>query len=175
MNKYALIFAMALLPLLVSGQDKARPFSQLFDDFSGHNGFQSIHITRHMFDLFKNVTSDAEETDFRDIASSLHSIKILSIDPEKAGSRGQVFRRQLNDLVGSSGYKELMVIREGAETTAFLIREDGDYISEFVMAVTGGDSPTLIFLEGRITLSQVSRMSRMMNVSGFEHLDKINE
>lgn len=175
MKKYAIILVMSFLPLLLQGQDKPQTFSQLFDSYSGTKGFQSIHITQHMFNLFKNVTSEAEESDFRDIASSLQSIKIMTLEPKEAGGRGLQFRRQLNELVTSSGYKELMVIRDGAETTAFLIKEEGDYITEFVMAVTGEDSPTLIFLEGRITLNQVSRMSRMMNVSGFEHLDKLNE
>ena len=173
MKKFAIILAMSLLPMLAKGQDQS--FNQLFDKYSGFNGFQSIHITRYMFELFKNVSSEAEESDFKDLASSLHAIKILTLDPEKAGSRGEVFRRELNKLVNESNYKELMIMREGAETTAFLIREDGDYISEFVMAVTGGEDPTLIFLEGKITLNQISKMSRMMNIEGFENLDKLND
>jgi hypothetical protein len=43
------------------------------------------------------------------------------------------------------------------------------------MIVTGQGNAVLMFLEGDIDLKSISKLSKSMKITGFEHLDKIDE
>ena len=66
-----------------------------------------------------------------------------------------------------------MVVKEGPETITFMVRENQGRISELVMTLEGGSESLVLFLEGDISLKDLSKLSQSMNVEGFEHLEKI--
>lgn len=68
-----------------------------------------------------------------------------------------------------------MIVKDGSETITFLIHEKKSVISEFVMLIEEKEEVALIFLEGDIDLNRLSKLSKSMKVTGFEHLDKIKQ
>ena len=161
-----------LLPAVVYAQDSK--LNQFFNKYSGQEGYASVYITEYMFDLLKKVNSEKEEEKFEDITSNLKGIKILMLSEGNAEKKA-AFLKEINEMLNDERYKELMIVREGDETVTFMIHEDGDRISEFVMKIDGQQEPGIIFLEGSMTLRQISELSGKMDVKGFDHLDEIDK
>jgi len=68
-----------------------------------------------------------------------------------------------------------MIVKDGKQEVIFKVREDGKKITEFVMVVKDASEPVLMFLLGDIDLKQISKMSKTMDIKGFEHLEKVEE
>ncbi|MBN2668548.1 MAG: DUF4252 domain-containing protein [Bacteroidales bacterium] len=150
------------------------PASILFEKHSGQEGFTSIYITHYMFDLFAKIANDEEDKEFHDITSKLKSIKILTVDSAFEGSHSNQFLKEIDALIKGQ-YNEMMIIKDGKETVKFLVYERNDKISEFLMYVYGESEPVLIFIEGEINLKDLSKLSKTMDVKGFEHLEDIDK
>lgn len=170
-NKFLIV--VLLIPFLAMTQET--PANSFFEKHSGEDGYTSIYITKYMFELFSKISTDEDQKDFQEITSKLNSIKILNVDSSFYVNSKVKFEKELFSKLPKSIYKELMIIKDGGETIKFLINEKNNKISEFLMVVYGESEPVLIFLEGDINLKQISKLSKTMNVNGFEHLDKIKD
>lgn len=160
-----------MLPVFAFAQTSA--INQLFDKYSGKDGFTSVYITKYMFSMFKDVDNKKEEGDFEDVATKLNFIKILAIDDEGDKTLAENFNNELSKVIfPKSTYKELMVIKDGPETIQFLFKDGKNKDSELVMVVTGDKNPVLLFLQGDISTEDLSKLSKTTNIDGFEHLDE---
>ena len=170
--KKLMVILIGMLPIVASAQESQ--LNSLFNKYSGQEGYTSIHITEHLFNMFKDVNSEQQEKEFKDAVSGLEAIKILVADEEKGEAVAQ-FENELSSIFSNDLFKELMVIRDGEETVAFFIKENEGFINEFAMKVTGSGEPFLLFLKGNIDLEKISSLSKTMNVKGFEHLEGVEE
>ena len=172
--KNIILSAIMLMGLLTMAQET--PANKFFETHSGQEGYTSIYITEYMFELFSKVSNEEEDKEFKEVTSKLKSIKILTIDSVQNINNQGKFEKELSSILLKAEYKEMMIIKDGAQTVKFLLNEKDGKISEFLMMVYGGnEEPVLIFLEGDIDLKNISKLSKTMNVSGFEHLDKIDK
>ncbi len=173
MKKLVFIIIMAL-PLFSLAQ--ASELNQLFDRYSGQEGFTSLHITRHLFELFKKVETAQQGKDFDEAVTSLRSIKLLIADSTTHAAMNHTLIRDILTSLPRDKYTELMVFQQsGRETITVLIREDGPVIKEFLMTIDSPKEAVFIFLEGNIDLEEISRLSRTMNIEGFEYLENIDQ
>ncbi|CAN0298878.1 unnamed protein product, partial [Chrysoparadoxa australica] len=76
MLKTIYILIIMCLPMIGSAQNSV--VQQLFDKYSGQEGFTSVHISSYMFELFSKF--DQEDKELQEITRSLKSIKILAMD-----------------------------------------------------------------------------------------------
>ena len=172
MKKIAFIL-ITVLPLLSWAQ--ASELNKMFDRYAGQEGFTSLHITRHLFDLFKRVETAQQGKEFDEAVTSLRSIKLLVADSTTHAAMNRTLVRDIHKSLPRDKYSELMVFQQnGRETITVLIREDGPVINEFLMTIDSPKEAVFIFLEGNIDLGKISRLSRTMNIQGFEHLEKID-
>ena len=169
MKRIIIIMAL-IMPLIAIAQESK--LDSFFNKYSGQEGYSSVYITQYMFDLLKKVNNAEEEKEYDDITSHLTGIKILTVS-EGNSARKDAFLKKLNELLPEDQYKKLMVVKEGKETITFLIKENGEKISEFVMKIEEGNEPGIILLEGDMTLRQISQLSGKMDVKGFEHLNEL--
>lgn len=151
------------------------PANRFFDKYSGQEGYTSVYITQYMFDLFAKVANESEDKEFHEITSKLKAIKILTIDSALNAQQENAFEKALISALPPNQYKEMMIVKDGKETVKFLLNEKNGKISEFLMIVYGDSDAVLITLEGDIDLKKISKLSKTMNVDGFEHLEKIEE
>ena len=171
-NKF-LILVILLIPFLTMAQET--PANKFFEKYSGQEGYTSVYITKYMFELFAKISNEDDDKEFKDVTSNLNSIKILTIDSALNTKNERKFDKELSSLLPRSTYKDLMIVKDGKQTVKFLINEKNDKISEFLMIVYGDSDPVLIFLEGDIDLKKVSKLSKTMNVNGFEYLDNVDK
>ena len=169
------ILIIGFLWITVGAQAQESQLHAFFDKYSGKEGVTSVLITEYMFDLFKSIETTEENEEFHETVSNLRSIKILSVDSALDANSVPRFHQDLRNTLSKKIYKEMMVVRDGDETVAFLLKEENNKITEFIMAIDDPSGPTLIILEGDIQLKQISKLSKTMNVSGLEHLEKVEK
>lgn len=166
--KKIILILLFITPLLAGAQNSK--IGVLFDEFSGKDGYTSVHITKYMFSLLSKINTQKEEREFNEIVTKLRSIKVLSSKQTTDNTFGESLKKIFNE----DQYKTLMTIKDSGETIHFYINEKNDVISELVMTVVG-KSPVLIFLEGDINLKEISKLSKLMNIKELQLLENIKD
>ena len=172
MIRKVVLVAMLLAPLALRAQTSG--VEAVFDKYNGREGYTTVTLTKSMFELFSAVADDKDDKDFKDITKRLSGIRILSCDCKGGQKAALEFYREMARSVSTSQYQDLMDINDGGDQVKFVIRKQGDRITELVM-VAGGSDACLISLQGDIDLKQVSKLSRSMNIKGMDHLSSVNQ
>ncbi|PKP09338.1 MAG: hypothetical protein CVU09_11715 [Bacteroidetes bacterium HGW-Bacteroidetes-4] len=170
--KKLIVILLALLPMLSMAQESQ--LNTLFEKYSGKEGYTSVYITSYMFDLFAKI-SDKSDPDLKNLTKSIKGIKILTVSKQLGNEMHQSFYNEIQKALPTNLYNDFMIVKEGTEEIVFKVRESNGKIVEFVMIVKDPNEPVLLFFEGDINLNQIAKMSKTMNVKGFEHLEKVEE
>jgi hypothetical protein len=149
----------------------------LFEKYSGVEGYTSVYISKYMFDMFRNDQNTAAkpgEEDLEQVISKLDGIKILVTDDDPSTSTPVNLYKEIMKLIPGSAYKEVMVVKEKDKDIKFYARENKDKrVSELLMVIGGGDENVLISIVGDIDMKNISKLAKTMNVEGMENLEKI--
>ena len=167
MQKIVFIIAMLISPVFAGAQ--VSPVDQLFEKYSGREGYTSVYISKYMFSLFSNL--DAGDKELENVLGKLTGIRILASD--KADETGINFFTEIMKDLPVGQYQELMVVKEKDQNFKFLIREKDGVISELLMVAGGVSNNALISIQGNIDLNTISKLSRSMKIDGLDALEKI--
>jgi hypothetical protein len=170
MKKIVLFFAPLCLNLIMQAQ--SNPVDDMFNKYSEKQGFTVVSISSKMFSMFAN--RDVENKDADDIISKLKSIKILSVE-DSLLNKNLNFYTELSKKLDLSVYEELMVVKEGPDITKFLIRQNGNTISELLVITGGPGGNSLISIKGELNLKNISELSKSLDMQGLKNLDKIEK
>lgn len=146
--------------------------SRLFSDLESDRSNTVITISGMMFDIFKNIdVEDEEDQELADAMSKLTGLKILSKSDVRDGF--QFYRDALQRLDGN--YEKWMGVREPDQDLSFYIKKNGNRVSELVM-FSGSDSEFFMMsIMGDIDLSQISKISKSMDIEGMDKLEKADK
>lgn len=169
--KKLVIILLAVFPMIGMAQESQ--LNKLFDKYSGKEGYTSIYITSYMFELFSKIAGK-DDADLENITKGLDAIKILTVSNPDS-EKNIAFYNDVNKALPPSVYKDFMIINDSGQEIVFKVRDEGGKISEFVMIVKDENEPVLLFLQGDIDLAKVAKMSKTMDIKGFEHLEKVDE
>lgn len=159
-----------LLGLAVFGQKSA--VDNIFDKYSGKDGYTTVYISNFMFNLLNSLEiDDPEYEEFSKATSGINSIRILA----QEGSGSESFGKELIEMLPRSEYKELMVVKEEDEEVLFLAREKGGKITEFLLIASGGSDDALIAITGDIDLESLSSIAEGLDLPGMENLEELEE
>jgi len=162
---------MVLLTLPVFAQTDA--ISRYFGKYEGKEDFTTVIITGRMFGLLAEIPEGEDEDDVMNVIRKLTGLKILIADDNE---QGEDLYNSAMKVLPKNGYDELMIIKEGDEEIKFLILEKNKKISELIMLIGGGESDFLIMsMVGDLNLKDISKLSKTMDIDGFEHLDKVDD
>ena len=169
--KKLILFSTALcLVSLLQAQTNA--IDEMFDKYSEKEGFTLVSISSKMLSLFAG--KDAKSKDGSDIVRRLKSIRILSVE-DSLLNMNLNFYKELSKKLNFSVYEELMVVKEGSETTKFLIRQTGDIITELLVISGGPGDNTIISIKGDLDLKSISDLSRNTGIEELKSLDNIDK
>jgi hypothetical protein len=149
------------------------PADEIFEKYAGKEGFTTVYISKYMFDLFSSFESaDPEADEMTEAISNLTGIKILAMEePDKSVN----FFNEMKKKISGGGYKELMIVKEEGQDIQFLVRENGDKISELLLIVSGEGENVLMSIQGDIDMKNISKLAGAMDIEGMERLEKIDE
>ncbi|MEZ4994273.1 MAG: DUF4252 domain-containing protein [Saprospiraceae bacterium] len=163
--KYTKMILVAMAILLGNSLfGQANAIDKYFKQYLGDDRFSVVYISGRMFRLFDKL--DIDEMDMDDdeaqamlnIAKDLDGLRILTTDQNV-----QAFYEEAKSKINTSEYEILMTIRsKGDSNVDFLIKEEGNIISELLMLVGGDDDFALLSFVGRIDLDKVSKLANEM-------------
>jgi len=169
MKKLVLIITLSAISLAMFSQKS--PVDEIFDRYSGKEGFTSVYISSRMFSLLARI--DKEDDDFQNLVTRIKGIRILSIDSAMNVSRLN-FAAELLPKLKRSGFEELMTVREKDGEVWFMIREAGGRIAELIM-VTGGHGSSVVSITGDLDLKTIASLSGSMGIEELEGLEKVKK
>jgi len=141
-----------------SAFSQMKSLDELFDKYAEKEGFNTVLISKYMFDMFaKNASSSNDPEELKQSMEGLEFIKILSVEDSVLNTQINFFDDLGKDF-SFKGYNVLMSINNASEKVKMLVKEDDGKLSEFVM-ITGGESNTLIYIKGTINLQSISQIS----------------
>ncbi len=144
----------------LSAQDNAidKYFQQYVDD----DRFTVVYISPKMFQLFENLDMDELDMDdeesriFMEVAKDMRGLRILTSEENVAG-----FYKEAKAKINTSEYEPLITVRSKSEDNVeFLIKEEGDKISELLLIAGGNDSFVLLSFIGSFDLAKVTKMAK---------------
>lgn len=165
MKRTILIFTVLCTSLILQAQSGA--VQQMFDKYSERDGFTVVTISSRMFSMLAELDDDEDKAD--NIINNLNSIQILSVN-DSLLNKGINFYSELTKKLDIKVYEELMAVKEGANQTKFLVRYNGDRISELLVISGGPGGNSLISIKGNLSLKNISQLSKSMDI---EELDKL--
>ncbi len=170
MKKLFLFFTALNLSILIQAQ--TNPVDEMFNKYSEKEGFTVVTISGKMFSMFANLDTENKDTD--NLIRRLKSIRILSVE-DSSLNQSLNFYTELSKKIDLSVYEELMVIKEGHDITKFLIRQNGNMISELLVISGGPGGNSLISIKGDLNLKNISDLSKNSGIQELKNLDKINK
>ena len=171
MNAFKLRQCLFLLPLLLLGvgafaQDDA--IGKFFGKYLDDQRFTVISVSPRMFRFMSKVNWDTIPGDLKHTLSGLHSLRMLTTETTPLH-----FFKEALTLIDHKQYEELITVRGNRDNFRFLIKGDGDKISELVMIAADEDGFTLMSFVGDIDLDKLSRLSTDMDIKGLENLKNV--
>jgi len=166
-----LIFLIMVFVTTLPALGQKSPVDDLFDRYYGKEGFTSVFISSRMFSLLARI--DKEDQEFQNLVSRIKGIKILAIDSAHNVNRIN-FLSEIQKKLNSSGYEELMTVREETQEIRFLIRESNGRIAELLM-ITGGQGSSVVSITGDIDLKTIASLSDNLGIEELENLEKVKQ
>ncbi len=156
----------------VFSQDNA--ISKYFSDYQASEEFTKVSVTGKMFSLFTELDAENEDEEaILQAISKLEGIKGLINSNAENGNR--LYWDAVKKIGADDQYEELMTVEDAKENIRFLIRDEGEKISELMM-LRGAEREFMVMtLFGDIDLSAISRISKVMRVHGFEKFGMIHD
>lgn len=173
MKKLVLFFTVLCLPIMIKAQtDQTNPIDEMFDKYSKKEGFTVVLISSKMFSMLASL--DTEKNDADNVMSRLKSIRVLSVE-DSLLNKSINFYTELSKKSAFSVYEELMVVKEGPDITKFLIKPNGEKISELLVITGGPGGNSLISIKGDLNLKNISDISKGTGIKELKSLDKIEK
>ena len=175
MKKIALIFALAIVPMVSWAQNA-------FDSFEDEKDVSSVVVTKNMFKLLSKMdlnSSDPEAQAYLKMVNDLDNIKIYTtVNPTVAQKMDDAVAKYISS---SKSLGELMRVKEDGKNIRFYSKEgkNENYVSELLMHLDGmvDGKPTTIIMSitGNIDLKQISKLTEDLKVPGSDHLKDIDK
>jgi hypothetical protein len=179
MKKYALKLAAGLflmIPILMNAQS---PIDKIFEKYNGQEGFTSVNISKDMFQMFSSMgdTKDTSTLEMKKIMDQLTGLKIITCNQDTLKqAKATAFYNEAVTAFPKSEYKELMTVNEEGSSYRFLTKQDATgKIKEMVMLSKEKHEIVVLSLTGSIDLATLSKLSKRMNIHGFENLGKMKD
>lgn len=162
-----------MVMLTVSAFAQSDAITKFFNKYATDESFTQVTVSGKMFSLFTDMEADTpEDKELLDAISKLKGLRILAKDDTR---NARELYKEAFSLIPAADYEELMSVRDDNKDMKFMIRENGNKISELLMVMGGPDEFMVLTVFGDIDLKQISRIGRKMNVSGLEKLEEMNK
>ncbi len=171
--KYVSILIVALhflaTPLVAQGDAISKYFDQYVDD----EKFSMVYISPKMFNLIAKLDIDELEDEeaeiIMDMVSDLRGLRVLTTEHNP----GKYYKEAISKI-NTSEYELLMSVRDEDENVRFLVKDEGNVINELLLLVGGDDEFILVSFLGKIDLDKISELSKVIDINGSSHLEKLD-
>jgi vacuolar-type H+-ATPase subunit F/Vma7 len=161
MKNLALIFALLFTFTLAhkaEAQTAEDAISKYFSKYVDDERFTVVYISGKMFDLFGRMELDLEDDELaavQDVVKELKGLRILVAEENVAGLYDEAV-----SSINTTEYEVLMQVRSAdEENVQFLVKDDGETLSELLLLVGGQDEFVLMSFIGNLDLSNIGKLA----------------
>jgi hypothetical protein len=169
MKKFLILLFMMNISVTVWSQKN--PVDEVFEKYSGKDGFTTVYISPKMFSILSGMNTD--DKDYQNLMSRLKSIRILSENTDSLRAPTH-FGKDLLRRLPAAGYEDLMLVKDQNNEVRFMILEVKGRIAELVM-VSGGEGSTVVSITGDLDLKTIASMSDKTGIEELKDLDKVDK
>jgi hypothetical protein len=165
--------AMVLISITAFSQGDA--ITKFFAKYQDDETFSQVTVSSRMFSMLMDMQVDnAEDQEIVNAVSKLKGLRILGKDHTRDG---RTLYKEALALLPSKDYEELMSVRDEDKDMKFFIRSGPGTgkIAELVMVMGGNDDFMVLTLFGDIDLKQIGKIGSKMDISGLDHLHKLDK
>ena len=155
MNKIMRTAVLMLLSLLVmSCSMLTRNADDIINDLRDAKHAQYVNLGNGLLGLGRLISPTLSEAGL-----GVSSVQVLDLS-KCIGSVRDKFRKRLQNLHKSHYYEEIVTNQNGRDQVTALVRRDGQYASEIVLANASEVTDALIVIQGHINLEHLERIIR---------------
>jgi len=153
MNKTMRTAVMMLLSLLVmSCSMLTRNADDIINDLRDAKHAQYVNVGSGLLGLGRLISPTLSEAGL-----GVSSVQVLDLS-KCSGNVRDKFRKRLQNLHKSHYYEEIVTNQSGRDHLTALVRRDGQYASEIVLANASDMTDALIVIQGHINLENLERI-----------------
>ena len=162
MKAITFFFAM-FLATVASAQSDA--ISKYFQKYVDDERFTVVYVSGKMFDMVNKMElelDDEKAEAIKEVVQELKGIRILVSE-----ENGQQFYEEALKTIDTKEYEPMMTVRStDNENVQFLVKENGDNLSELLLLVGSEDEFVLISFVGNIDLEKVGELTKAYEDEG---------
>ena len=145
--------AFLLLSLLVvSCSVMSRNADDIINDLRDARHAQYINVGSGLLGLGRLISPTLSEAGL-----GINSVQVLDLSKCNGNVRDK-YRRHLQNLHKSNYYEEIMTNQHGREHLTVLVRRDGQFANEIVLANASEMTDALVVIQGHISLDNLERI-----------------
>ena len=172
MKKISILLVAVLISSFTFAQDNA--VVKHFSEYQKNKDFTKVSVTSKMFSLMTEI--DADDPDEKELLDAMSKLKgIKAVVNEKSDNSLDLYYNALERIAKDKSYEELMSVEDSEENIMFLVRDTGGIINELTMIVGAEKLFMVMTLYGEIDLSQIAKLSRVMNIKGMEQFQALEK
>ena len=153
MNKTMRTLTMLLLSLLVmSCGTLTRNADDIIDDLRDARHAQYVNVGSGLLGLGRLISPTLAEASL-----GINSVQLLDLSKCNGNVRDK-FHKHLQNLYKNRYYEEIVTNQRGRDNMMVLVRRDGQYVSEIVIADASDMTDALLVINGHINLDNLQRI-----------------
>lgn len=172
------LFTLVILVLPFTAFSQGSAMDKLYEKYAGKEGITSINLSAEMFKLasgFASSSTSADAKDVNDVINQINGMKILVLKDSLLKSKSE-FKDDLQRLVSTKDFVELMSILEEGSDVRFLTKKNRDNSYSEVLMISKGKTETVVMsFTGSIKPETLGKLSRTMNIDGMENFEKLEK
>ena len=173
MKKYIFLLPVFFLAAFNSASGQSDAITRFFNQYAEDERFTVVYVAPKLFSMVSKIeTNDEDWNSIREIVKDLGGLRVLTAD---SISDGLALYKSALSKVPTTEYAELLTVRDGKENVRIWTKDtnDGTIIEELLLLVGSPDEFTLLSFTGKINLDKISQLSKVLDIDGAQHLNKL--
>ena len=151
MMKKLFVFLMTAV-LLASCGVLTRNADDIINDMRDARHAQYVNVGSGLLGLGRLISPTLAEASL-----GITSVQVLDLSSCSGNVRDK-FRKRVQDLYKNNSYEVIVANQSAYDTKTALIRRDGQYVSEIVVANAGGAKDMMVLIYGHINIENLERI-----------------
>ncbi|MCB2221078.1 MAG: DUF4252 domain-containing protein [Bacteroidetes bacterium] len=161
-----LLMIFVSLPFFLPAQ--TNPLDDMIKLYKGQEGFYFLDLKTNMMNA-----GDKGQTG---VSDAVVNLVIISFDEKKNTSfKAENLYNQFFSTVDKAQYKGLIDIKSSGDNVEMMIKNEGERLTEVIIAVQEEDEMTIIVATGNFDLKDLARFKNMQQCHGLQVLEQLCE